>query len=201
MITTTVPIILASQSPRRLHLLKQIGLRPQVEPSALHERIHPELSYEENVRQLSLHKAMEVARRHDRGIVIGADTIVVIDHTVLGKPADAQEARSMLGTLSGKTHTVFTGFALVDAKSKKNYIDHEATDVTFRALSTEEIDRYVASGSPMDKAGAYGIQDDFGAVFVTGVKGDYYTVVGFPVAKFYTAFGRFIDELGYRENQ
>ena len=197
MINTTVPIILASQSPRRAHLLDQIGLRFSVSPSSVVEEIDPESSSEENVKRLSLHKANDVAKKHREGIVIGADTIVVINGTVLGKPTNEKNAQEMLRMLSGKTHTVFTGFALVDVRSKKSYIDSEKTEVTFRALTENEIEQYVATGSPMDKAGSYGIQDDFGAVFVERIAGDYYTVVGFPLSKFYLAFMKFADELGY----
>jgi septum formation protein len=197
MITLSVPIILASQSPRRSLLLKQIGLTFAVEPSSIVEEIDRNASSEENVRRLSLHKAEEVARQHVSGVVIGSDTIVVIDGQVLGKPASETEARSMLRMLSGRTHTVYTGFALVDAATKKSYIDHAATEVTFRRLEDQEIADYVASGSPMDKAGSYGIQDDFGAVFVDRIAGDYYTVVGFPLSKFYTAFISFAQEHGH----
>jgi len=99
----------------------------------------------------------------------------------------------MLRTLSGRTHTVVTGFALVDAETKKSYIDSEQTDVTFRTLDDDEIAAYVDAGSPMDKAGAYGIQDDFGAVFVERIAGDYYTVVGLPLSKVYCALQRFMN--------
>lgn len=197
MVTLSVPIILASQSPRRSHLLKQIGLTFRVEPSSIAEEIDRSESSEEIVRRLSLHKAQEVAQRHEQGVVIGSDTIVVIDGNVLGKPASHDEARSMLKRLSGRTHTVYTGFALVDASSKKSYIDHAETEVTFRELNDSEIAEYIVSGSPMDKAGAYGIQDDFGAVFVERIAGDYYTVVGFPLSRFYTAFISFSQELGH----
>lgn len=197
MITLSVPIILASQSPRRALLLKQVGLDFVVQPSAIHEKIHEELSFEENVKQLSLHKAQDIASQHSHGVVIGSDTIVVVNGTVLGKPASKDEARSMLTMLSGVTHTVYTGFAIVDVESKKYYIDHEQTRVTFRRLNDDEIVDYIAGGSPMDKAGAYGIQDDFGAVFVEKIDGCYYTVVGFPLAKFYTAFTEFMTELGH----
>ncbi|MFA6540554.1 MAG: Maf family protein, partial [Bacteroidota bacterium] len=139
--------------------------------------------------------AMDVSRNYTEAIVIGSDTIVVIDDKVLGKPSSAVDAEEMLSALSGKTHTVFTGFAFVDAGSKKSYIDFEQTEVTFRPLSSEEITDYINSGSPMDKAGAYGIQDDFGAVFVEKIVGDYYTVVGFPISKFYVAFREFVKEL------
>ena len=197
MIITTVPIILASQSPRRVHLLKQIGLTFSVQPSTVIEEINPAHSSEENVTRLSLHKAEDIAKRNEQGIVIGADTIVVIDGKVLGKPTSQQNAREMLHTLSGRTHTVYTGFAMVDVKTKKSYIDSEKTDVIFRQLTNKEIEDYVATGSPMDKAGSYGIQDDFGAVFIEKIVGDYYTVVGFPLSKFYLAFTLFAHELGY----
>lgn len=197
MISISTPIILASQSPRRAHLLKQIGLQFSVQPSGIHEKIHDDLSYEENVKQLALHKAQDIAGKNKDGVVIGSDTIVVINHKVLNKPATKEEAFSMLSELSGRTHTVFTGFALVDVKSKKFYIDYEKTDVAFRRLTDAEITDYIATGSPMDKAGAYGIQDDFGAVFVEKISGCYYTVVGFPLAKFYTAFTHFVTQLGY----
>lgn len=197
MISLSVPLILASQSPRRAHLLKQIGLQFSVQPSGIHEKIHSELSYEDNVKQLSLHKAQDIASKNSHGLVIGSDTIVVIGHKVLNKPESEKEAFVMLSELSSKTHTVYTGFALVDVQSKKFYIDYEKTDVTFRRLRDDEIIDYIATGSPMDKAGAYGIQDDFGAVFVEKISGCYYTVVGFPLAKFYTAFTQFVSELGY----
>ncbi len=197
MIQTTVPIILASQSPRRSQLLKQIGISFSVQSSGINEQIDTSSSFVENVKRLSLHKAEDVANKYKAGIIIGSDTIVVINQSVLGKPNSRENAIEMLRTLSGKTHIVYTGFALVDAQTKKTYIDHEETEVTFRELNDSEIVSYVNSGSPMDKAGAYGIQDDFGAVFVKKINGDYYTVVGLPVSKFYSAINSFIQELGY----
>ncbi|MCK9409397.1 MAG: Maf family protein [Bacteroidetes bacterium] len=197
MIVTSVPIILASQSPRRAHLLKQIGLTFQVHPSSVPEVIDTTKSSEENVSRLAMLKAKEVAERYEHGMVIGSDTIVVIDGMVLGKPDSKEHAIEMLRLLSGRTHTVYTGFAFVDVASKKSYIAHEKTDVTFRILSDKEIADYVETGSPLDKAGSYGIQDDFGAVFVERISGDYYTVVGFPLSKFYTSFTAFAQELGY----
>lgn len=197
MISTSVPIILASQSPRRAHLLQQIGLTFIVKPSSVTEVIDPISSSSENVTRLALLKANEVSMNFKQGIVIGSDTIVVIDEMVLGKPESRRHAVEMLRQLSGRTHTVFTGFALVDVATKKSYIDFEKTEVTFRPLSLHEIEEYVDTGSPMDKAGSYGIQDDFGAVFVERIAGDYYTVVGFPLSKFYTALTAFARELGY----
>ena len=195
MMRTVKPIILASRSPRRIQLLHQIGLSFTVQESGVDEHISNGISPEEVVRRLSLEKASRVAERLHDGIVIGADTIVVLDGKILGKPSSKGEAISMLSQLGGKTHTVFTGFALIDVESQKSYVDYEKTEVTFRRLSNEEIESYVESGSPMDKAGAYGIQDDFGAVFVERINGCFYTVVGFPLSKFYTSWKMFLEQL------
>jgi len=195
MIASHRPIILASSSPRRAHLLGVLGLPFTVRESGVEEIIDDTLAPQDIVRSLALLKANTAASQLTSGIVIGADTIVVLDGKILGKPATKVEAVGMLLALSGRTHTVFTGFALVDAESKKSYIDFERTEVTFRALHRDEIERYVAAGSPMDKAGAYGIQDDYGAVFVEKIDGCFYNVVGFPISKFYTALTKFIDEL------
>jgi septum formation protein len=195
MMRTVKPIILASRSPRRIHLLHQIGLSFTVQESGVDEHISDGIAPEEVVRRLSLEKASRVAERLHDGIVIGADTIVVLDGKILGKPSSKGEAISMLSQLGGKTHTVFTGFALIDVESQKSYVDYEKTEVTFRRLSNEEIESYVESGSPMDKAGAYGIQDDFGAVFVERINGCFYTVVGFPLSKFYTSWNMFLEQL------
>jgi len=192
---TVKPIILASRSPRRIHLLHQIGLSFTVQESGVDEHIPDGIAPEEVVRRLSLEKASRVAERLHDGIVIGADTIVVLDGKILGKPSSKGEAISMLSKLGGKTHTVFTGFAMIDVVSKKSYVDYEKTEVTFRRLSIEEIECYVESGSPMDKAGAYGIQDDYGAVFVERINGCFYTVVGFPLSKFYTSWNMFLGQL------
>jgi len=192
---TVKPIILASRSPRRIHLLHQIGLSFTVQESGVDEHIPDGIAPEEVVRRLSLEKASRVTERLHDGIVIGADTIVVLDGKILGKPSSKGEAISMLSKLGGRTHTVFTGFAMIDVVSKKSYVDYEKTEVTFRRLSIEEIECYVESGSPMDKAGAYGIQDDYGAVFVERINGCFYTVVGFPLSKFYTSWNMFLGQL------
>ncbi len=197
MIHTSLPLILASRSPRRAQLFKQIGLTFTQQESSVEEILDASKSPEENVQSLSLLKAIDVAEHFSHGIVVGSDTIVVVNGKILGKPSSEEEAFTMLRTLSSRTHTVFTGFALVDVQSKKNYVDFEKTDVTFRELDAEEIRNYIASGSPMDKAGAYGIQDDYGAVFVEKINGCYYTVVGFPLAKFYIALQKFIMQLSF----
>jgi septum formation protein len=187
-------LILASQSPRRKTLLRQIGLRFTVRPSAVPENLLDHETPGHNAKRIALSKAMKIAKLSRRGIVIGADTIVVLHGQILGKPRSHREARRMLRMLSGKMHTVYTGFALVDVETHNRIVDIEKTKVWFRKISDEEIEDYVASGSPMDKAGAYGIQDDYGAVFVERVEGCFYNVVGFPLTRFYMALQTMIRD-------
>jgi len=184
----TLPfVILASSSPRRQQLMRQMGAEFTVVRPDVEEMVLPGEAPDALVERLSLAKALAIHPGHDQGVVLGSDTVVVLDGEILGKPADAEDAAGMLRSLSGRTHTVFTGFALVDLATGHRHVDHERTEVTFRTLDDEEIARYVASGSPLDKAGSYGIQDDFGAVFIERIMGDYYTVVGLPMAKVYVA--------------
>jgi septum formation protein len=185
-------LILASQSPRRKLLLKQIGLRFVVRPSDVREDLWDHESPEHNAKRIALSKAVEVSKTVKRGIVIGADTIVVLGKTILGKPRTKSEAQSMLRRLSGRMHTVYTAFALIDVETNRRVVRIEKTKVWFRVLAEIEIKDYVQSGSPMDKAGAYGIQDDYGAVFVKRVEGCFYNVVGFPLTKFYQTLERFV---------
>ncbi len=186
------PLILASQSPRRKILLKQIGLTFTVRPSHVPEDVLDHEAPEHNAKRIALSKAVEIAKQVRRGIVIGADTIVVLGDRILGKPRTPDEAKEMLRSLSGKMHTVYTGFALIDARTQRKTVQVEKTKVWFRKLSRIEIADYVASGSPMDKAGAYGIQDDYGAVFVKRVEGCFYNIVGFPLTKFYMTLQKFV---------
>ena len=178
-------LILASQSPRRKHLLGQIGFTFRVEPSPFQETIPEDTPPADIVRALALAKAEPVSRRFPSALTLGADTIVVHNGSVLGKPTDEADARTMLHRLSGETHTVFTGLALLHPASQRHVTAYEATHVTFDTLNDEEIRTYVASGAPMDKAGAYGIQGDLGAVFVARIEGDFYTVMGLPLNRFY----------------
>jgi len=181
------PLILASASPRRLQLLTQIGIECITHPSNIDETPRDDEHPEFLVQRLAFQKAQATAQQYKDAVVIGADTIVYLDGKILGKPADSADAEKMLCTLSGRTHTVYTGFTLLDTATQRCICDYETANVTFGILDADDINAYVASGSPMDKAGAYGIQDDFGAVFVTHINGDYYTVVGLPLAKVYTA--------------
>jgi septum formation protein len=189
------PLILASRSPRRFTLLRQAGLTPNVQPCEIPENLDPLRSPAENATSLAMQKAVAVGERVTHGIVIGADTIVAVDGVMLGKPIDRADAVRMLQTLSGKTHTVYTGYALLDQPSGRSVTGLEATRVTFRQLLPHEIEEYVDSGAPMDKAGAYGIQDDYSIVFVTRIDGCFYNVVGFPIAAFYTTLQEFQRQL------
>ena len=181
------PLVLASRSPRRLHLLRQIGLDPLVVPCDIPETFDLSRTAAGNAEALAVEKTRTVARNLQHCVVVGADTIVSLDGTMLGKPETLDEAKRMLAMLSGRTHLVHTGYALIDRPSDRMISGSEETSVTFRALPPEEIAAYVAGGSPMDKAGAYGIQDDYGAVFVRRIEGCFYNVVGLPLAAVYSA--------------
>lgn len=190
-------IILASKSPRRKYLLKMLmdnfGLKFTVNPSNIVELIPKNLSKPSLfVQQLALDKALDVASKHS-GLIISADTIVVLDREVLGKPRNKKDARSILRKLSGKKHKVYTGISIVETNTKRIFIDYEVTQVKFRNLLDGEINYYIDSGSPMDKAGAYGIQDDFGSTFIEKINGDYFNVVGLPIVKTYLGLKNFID--------
>jgi septum formation protein len=184
-------LILASRSPRRLQLLKQIGMSPTVMPCDIPEIFDPSRTPEENAAGLALRKALHVAESIPEGVIVGADTIVVLEGEMLGKPDSPRDAVRMLSALSGRTHAVVTGFALVDRPSGRQMTGTERTDVTFRELPLSEIEEYVGGGSPLDKAGAYGIQDDYGAVFVTRIEGCFYNVVGLPLSRLHTALQEF----------
>ena len=183
-------IILASQSPRRKELLERMGIRdfetisPNVDESVFHG-----LPPEELVRRLSAEKAAAVAgRAGEDAIVIAADTVVALEGAVLGKPADELDAFKMLSALSGVRHQVYTGVTVCRGGEKQTA--HEVTDVTFREPSEEEIEHYIATGEPMDKAGAYGIQG-YGALLIQGISGDYYNVMGLPVCRLSGMLARF----------
>lgn len=164
-------------------------------PSTVEERFDNNQSPSHNARRIALEKALDVAKNVKRGIVVGADTIVVVGKKILGKPRTKAEAVRMLKFLSGREHVVYTALALVDSRSKRNIVEIEKTKVRFRKLNKNEIKAYVDSGSPMDKAGAYGIQDDYGAVFVEKINGCFYNVVGFPLTRFYMTLNKFVNEL------
>jgi septum formation protein len=183
-------LVLASQSPRRRELLTQMGFTDfAVMPAQREEQADPALPPEQYVEQLALNKAQEVASRCDGdAVVIGADTIVVLDGQVLGKPQNAAHALQMLTALSGRKHTVYTGVCVLCGGEVE--LRHEATQVSFCSLTEREILAYIATGEPMDKAGAYGIQGR-GALLIEGIQGDYYNVVGLPICCLNRMLGRF----------
>lgn len=187
--------VLASRSPRRQYLLNQIGLTFEIRESGVDEDGMDGLHPVEYVTGLSKLKASAVASTEQNAIIIGADTIVVLEGKILNKPRDGDDAVRMLKELSGKTHRVYTGFTLLDCQTNKTVSAVETTDVTFRELRDDEIREYVKSGSPMDKAGAYGIQDDYGAVFVERINGCFYNVVGFPLTRFFCTLQAFQQQL------
>ncbi len=186
------PLLLASTSPRRRFLLREAGIAfDAVAPRGVAEDFPSGEPAEELVVRHALAKARSVAAANRGRLVLGADTVVVLDERVFGKPADEEEARAMLAQLAGRTHTVYTGLALVDGPSGRELAETEATAVTMRPLGDEEIKYYVATGEPLDKAGAYAVQGR-GALLVERVDGDYFNVVGLPLyrlSKMLAAFG------------
>ena len=179
-------IILASGSPRRRELLAQIGIKTEVIPSYADENTDI-ADPEKRVEELARRKCVEVARDIPSGIFLGADTVVSVDGEILGKPADAQEAAAMLRRISGRTHQVYTGVALMQKEAGniiRKGVFSEKTDVTVAELDEYDIEEYIASGEPMDKAGAYGIQGIF-AKYVTRIDGEYSNVVGLPLSGVY----------------
>lgn len=197
----TVPVILASASPRRLELLRQVGIEPKVEPSHVEEVITSTVP-DQVVMELSRQKAEDIAALHEgeTAIVIGADTVVAFDGKILGKPKDEEDAVRMITMLQGHSHQVYTGVTLVfcgknqydgaesvenEAKNQHRIVTFaEKTDVHVCPMTNEQILAYVKTGEPMDKAGAYGIQGQF-AAWVEGISGDYNNVVGLPVGRVY----------------
>lgn len=184
-------IVLASASPRRKELLEQIGLAFEVDPSNHDEEQHPGLSPTELAVSLSIAKAETVAPRHPHAIIIAADTFIVLDDQILGKAHTADEARAMLRTLSGRMHWVITGLTVMDTYTGQTFSESVRTRVHMRRADPREIERYIDSGEPLGKAGAYAIQG-LGAVLIEGIEGDYSNVVGLPLA----ALARTLREFG-----
>ena len=181
----SMQLILASNSPRRRELLRNAGFEFEVRPSKVEEAVRRGERPEEFVRRAAREKALDVAASSPPGsLVLGADTVVVLNGQVLGKPAGPHDATRMLRILSGQTHQVITGVCLVRAPGQIEALTHETTFVTFRKLDDEEIRGYIASGEPFDKAGAYAIQG-LASKFVTHIEGCYFNVVGLPIPLVY----------------
>ena len=177
-------LILASGSPRRQELLARLAIPFEIIPSQHSEQAYPGEEPASTCRRLAEEKARQVAEDAPNALVVGADTMVVLDGRVMGKPVDLPEARRMLEALSGQTHRVQTGVALVSLEREYQSSFIETTEVTFHTLLSGEIEHYLASDPPLDKAGAYGIQD-WSGIFVEKVAGCYHNVMGFPLARFY----------------
>ena len=185
-------IILASQSPRRRELLERMGIEHfRVVTPDIDEHMDRALPPDELVKRISAEKAQAVARQlgDTPAVIIAADTVVALDGAVLGKPADQKDAFAMLSTLSGKRHQVYTGVSVAGPQGLQSV--SERTEVVFHPLTEEEIRAYIATGEPMDKAGAYGIQG-YGALLIEGIRGDYYNVMGLPVCR----LGRMLAQVG-----
>lgn len=181
-------IILASSSPRRKQLLKQLGLDFEVFPSDIEETLNPRLKPRHQVEELALQKAQAVAERSasasssqgEDAIVIGVDTLVVLGDELIGKPKNVNDAKRMLKKLRGRQHTVVTGFVLIDTANKRTIVKSVETKIWFRKLSPQEISSYIEKEKPLDKAGAYAIQG-LGSLFVEKIEGDYFGAVGLPL--------------------
>ena len=177
-------IVLASASPRRSELMELAGIPFSVVPAHINEEVLPGEQPNDHVMRLSREKAQAVAARAEGRLFIGADTVVVLDGRIMGKPSDEREAHEMLSALSGRTHEVITGFTLFDRESGVCLSRSVGTEVTFRAIGDGEIRAYIASGCPMDKAGAYAIQGR-AVHFVRSIHGSYTNVIGLPMAELY----------------
>lgn len=179
------PIILASTSPRRKELIASLHLAFDVIPSHANEDTPPEWTPEQTVQELALRKALAVYRglegREQEAIIVGSDTVVVLDGEILGKPVDEADAERMLSRLQGRVHRVFTGVACIDAGNGQSLVHYRQTDVTMKELSDATIRAYVKTGEPSDKAGSYAIQG-IGASLVDRIEGCYFNVVGLPLS-------------------
>ena len=177
-------IVLASASPRRKAILSKVDLDFTIEPSKINENSSIELVPKAFCQHWAREKANDVAKGHSGKLIIGADTIVVIDDKILGKPKSNEESFSMLKSLSGKTHQVLTGVSLIHLDLGIDFTFNDSTDVSFCYLTDEEIDKYIDKYKPYDKAGSYGIQDGF-SVYVEKINGCFYNVMGFPISRFH----------------
>ena len=180
-------IIIASASPRRKELARAMGLDFTVEPSSYEEDMGLKMRPGKLVMTLAYGKAVDVAKRHKDEIVIGADTVVAFRGKVLGKPKSQEEAYKMLKMLSGKMNVVYSGYAIIDCRTKKVYKGFDATKVYFKKLSDKEMWKYIKTGHAMDKAGAYGMQD-LASIFIKKIDGCYFNVLGLPIPKIYGDF-------------
>jgi septum formation protein len=187
-------IILASASPRRKQLLNMIDIDFEVIPSDVHEDFNIDLNHEDFVQHYAREKSLDIAEKYPDHLVIGADTIVVLDSKILGKPKDEADSFNMLKSLSGRTHTVYTGVSLNHINEKISDTFFEQTQVSFNELSDSVISYYINTYKPLDKAGSYGIQDWF-AINVNRIDGCFYNVMGFPLAAFFSHYKKYDNSI------
>ena len=184
--------ILASASPRRKDLLNQIGIEFSIIPSNINEDFQLSLPPEAFTEHWAREKALNISKNHPSSLIIGADTVVVIDGQIIGKPKDKNDSKEMLLRLSGKTHEVITGVSLIHIDSKIDITFNERTYVSINTLTNNDILQYIRSYKPFDKAGSYGIQDGFSA-HINKINGCYYNVMGLPVSKFYLYYSNIVS--------
>ncbi|WP_069997964.1 Maf family protein [Cellulosilyticum sp. I15G10I2] len=177
-------VLLASSSPRRQELMQLLDIAFEIVVKPIEEKIEEDLSPAENVKYLAFKKAAAVAQDYPEALVIGCDTVVVLNDRIIGKPKNPEDAKRILKALSGKAHYVCTGVAIINIKEKLEICFCETTNVKMKDLTTDEIDDYIATDEPLDKAGAYGIQGK-GAIYIEQISGDYYNVVGLPLNRLY----------------
>lgn len=175
-------MILASKSPRRKEILAQLGFQLQIESKDV-EEISDKIDIVEQIEEISLKKVMAVAAENPKEFVVGADTVVVIDGKVLGKPKDKEDAKKMLKSLSGRSHEVITAYTLINLEKNIEITESVKSVVYFKEISDKEIEWYIKSEEAMDKAGAYGIQG-LGSIFVDKIDGDFFAIMGFPINHF-----------------
>ena len=175
-------IILASASPRRKEILENTNIKFDIISSSIEELVLDGESPCQMVMRLAFEKGIDIASKHKSDLVISADTIVVLDNNILGKPKDEEEARQMISNLSGRTHQVITGISLINLENNKKIIDYVISNVKFKKLSKDDINDYIKTKESLDKAGAYGIQG-YGALLVEEIQGDYFNIVGLPISK------------------
>ena len=177
-------IVLASRSPRRKQMLDQIGLQFEIRESEYEEDMSAKSDPYELVKFLALNKARDVAKHYDDTIIIGADTVVVLDNEVIGKPKDREEIRGLLRKFSGREHKVISGFAVIDTKNNIEVNDFGEASLLFRDLTDEEIDDYINCGDPIDVAGGYNMFAK-APVFLESIRGDFYSIIGLPLNKIF----------------
>ena len=177
-------IILASGSKQRRRLLKIIGLDFKIEKSGYIEDMTEKIPAHKLAQKLALGKARDIAKKHKNAIIIGADSFVILGKKFLGKPHTPQKTREILKKISGKKHRLITGIAIIDTKKNKTFTDYEITEIWFKKLTMKEIEEYIKSGEPLDKAGGYAIQK-LGCLFIEKINGNYTNVVGLPINKIY----------------